>query len=109
MNQSISKDLNISKLYLTFGENMEFAIAKVSTKGQIVIPTSLRNNISKGDEFLMVKDDNKFILKNMKSLAKDLKDDLKFADEIDKAWKRYEKGTFKSMEASKFLKEIEKW
>ena len=88
---------------------MEFAIAKVSTKGQIVIPTSLRNNISAGDEFLMVKDKNKFVLKNMKTLADDLKDDLKFAEEVEKAWDRYDKGKFKSMEESEFLKEIEKW
>jgi AbrB family looped-hinge helix DNA binding protein len=88
---------------------MEFAIAKVSTKGQIVIPSALRSGISTGDEFLLVKDENKFVLKNMKHLAEDMKDDLKFAEEVDKAWERYDKGKFKSMEASKFLKEIEKW
>ena len=43
---------------------MEYAIAKVSTKGQIVIPASLRDDVEKGDEFLMIKDDGRIILKS---------------------------------------------
>ena len=54
---------------------MEFAIAKVSTKGQIVIPSSLRGDIHSGDEFLIVKDNGRMILKNMKKVAKDLKEE----------------------------------
>jgi len=88
---------------------VEFAIAKVSTKGQIVIPSTMRNDIMKGDEFLMVKDEEKFVLKNMKNLAKELREDLRFAEEVDKAWKRYDEGKFKSMESNEFLEELEKW
>ena len=73
---------------------MEFAIAKVSTKGQIVIPSSLRGNIVNGDEFLMVKDEGRIVLKNMKSIAYDLRDDILFAQKVDVAWKEYDKGKF---------------
>jgi len=85
---------------------VEFAIAKVSTKGQIVIPSNLRNNIKVGDEFLMVKDNERIVLKNMKGLASDLKDDLIFAERVDKAWKEYDKGKFITKTKEEFLKEL---
>jgi len=85
---------------------MEFAIAKVSTKGQIVIPSTLRNNIKVGDEFLMVKDNERIVLKNMKGLASDLKEDLIFAERVDNAWKEYDKGKFIKKSKEGFLKEL---
>jgi bifunctional DNA-binding transcriptional regulator/antitoxin component of YhaV-PrlF toxin-antitoxin module len=88
---------------------MEFAIAKISTKGQIVIPHNLRGDITSGDEFLMVKENNNIILKNVKDLAENLRDDFKFAKHVSKAWERYDQGKFKSMPAKEFLEELEKW
>lgn len=85
---------------------MEFAIAKVSTKGQIVIPLPLRKNIHTGDEFLIVKDNNRMILKNIKDVAQDLKDDLIFAERVEKAWKDYDKGKFVTKSKDDFLKEL---
>ncbi|MDD5331578.1 MAG: AbrB/MazE/SpoVT family DNA-binding domain-containing protein [Candidatus Nanoarchaeia archaeon] len=85
---------------------MEYAIAKVSTKGQIVIPTSLRENINSGDEFLMVKDGDRIILKNLKGLASNLKDDLVFAEKVEKAWQEYDKGKFETKSKEGFLKEL---
>ncbi|MBN2052325.1 AbrB/MazE/SpoVT family DNA-binding domain-containing protein [Candidatus Woesearchaeota archaeon] len=85
---------------------MEFAITKMSTKGQVVIPSSLRKNIRTGDEFLIVKDDERIIMKSISSLASELKDDLRFAERVDKAWKDYEKGKFKTKTKEEFLKEL---
>ena len=85
---------------------MEYAIAKVSTKGQIVIPSSLRGNIHDGDEFLMVKDDNRIVLKSMKSLASKLKEDLIFATRVEKAWQEHDKGKFETKSKDEFLKEL---
>lgn len=85
---------------------MEYAIAKVSTKGQIVIPTPLRDDIETGDEFLMIKDDGRFILKSMKSLASSLRDDLAFAEEVEKAWQEYDKGKFQKKSKEDFLREL---
>jgi AbrB family looped-hinge helix DNA binding protein len=87
---------------------MEVAVTKVSSKGQIVIPSSMRKNIAVGDEFLIIKEDNKFIMKKINELAKDLKKELVFAQRIEKAWNLYEKGKFKSASAKKFLEELEK-
>jgi len=85
---------------------MEYAIAKVSTKGQIVIPNSLRREIQTGDEFLIVKDEKRIILKNVKDMAKDLKEDLVFAKRVEKAWQDYDKGKFVKKSKDDFLKEL---
>ena len=86
--------------------HMEFAIAKVSTKGQIVIPNSLRTNIRTGDEFLIVKDYSRMIFKNIKDVAQDLKDDLIFAERVEKAWRDYDNGKFETKSKDDFLKEL---
>lgn len=85
---------------------MEYAIAKVSTKGQIVIPTHLREDIETGDEFLLIKDDGRIILKSMKSLASNLRDDLAFAEEVEKAWQEYDQGKFQKKSKEDFLREL---
>ena len=85
---------------------MEYAIAKVSTKGQIVIPSSLRIGVNTGDEFLMIKDNEKIILKSMKSLASNLKEDLIFAERVEKAWQDYDKGKFIRKSKDDFLKAL---
>ena len=89
-----------------FGDIMEFAIARVSTKGQIVIPSSMRTDIKTGDEFLMVKDGGRIVLKDMKGLAADLKDDLIFAERVEKAWQDYDAGKFITKSKDEFLKEL---
>jgi len=85
---------------------MEYAIAKVSTKGQIVIPNRLRRNIKTGDEFLIIKDDKRMILKNIKDMANDLKDDLIFAEKVEKAWQDYDKGKFITKSKDDFLNDL---
>lgn len=88
---------------------MDFAIAKMSTKGQIVIPSSLRKDFQSGEEFLMVKCEGKLVIKKISDLAKSFREDLKFADNVDKAWEEYETGKFKSMSKDDFLEELDKW
>ena len=87
---------------------MEFAIAKVSTKGQIVIPIPLRKGIASGDEFLIVKDDSRIIMKNVKALANELKEDLMFAERVEKSWLEHDKGKFVTKTKDEFLKELGK-
>jgi len=88
---------------------MEFAIAKMSTKGQIVIPAQLRENMHSGDEFLIVKDEGRMILKNVREIAENLKDDIAFARKTDAAWKRIEEGKGVKMEFDDFIQEMKKW
>lgn len=85
---------------------MELAIAEASTKGQIVIPSPLRKDIHSGDEFLIVKDNGRLIMKNMKTLAQKFKKDLTFAGRVEKAWQEYDNGKFKTKAKNDFLKEL---
>jgi len=87
---------------------MDIAITKISSKGQIVIPTHLRKGISVGEEFLIIRDHDRLIMKKISELTKQFKEDLKFAQRVEKAWKTYEKTKFKSLSANKFLEELEK-
>ena len=59
---------------------------------------------------------NKFWLKkgttlstqDIVDLAKDLKQEIEFAQRLEKAWTSYEKGKFKTKSAEKFLEELDK-
>lgn len=88
---------------------MEIALTKMSSKGQIVIPSEMRKNFKKGEKLVLIQNEKQLILKKMTDLAKNLEEDFIFAKRTEAAWKRYEKGTFKSMDADEFLKEVKKW
>ena len=87
---------------------MEIAITKISSKGQIVIPSNMRKDLFVGEELLIIKDHDRLIMKKITEVTKKLKEDLDFARRVEKAWEHYEKGKFKSLSADKFLKELEK-
>lgn len=89
--------------------DMDYAIAKMSTKGQIVIPKELRSGLAPGDEFLIIKDEDRIVLKRMESVADELREDLAFAQRVEEAWKRHDTGTRSKRSASKFLGELERW
>ena len=88
---------------------MEIALTKMSSKGQIVIPSELRVGIKEGEQLIVIKNDRQLILKKACSLNKNLKDDLEFAKRTEKEWERYERGEFTSSTAKGFLKNLEKW
>lgn len=88
---------------------MEIAITKMSTKGQIVIPSEMRNNFDVGEKLLVIKSDNQLIIKKASKLDKQLKEDIEFSKRVGEAWKRYDNGEFIKMSADDFLKELDKW
>ena len=88
---------------------MEVAITKLSSKGQIVIPSEMRKNIPIGEKLFIIKNRNQWILKRVKDIDKNFEDDLKFAKRTEEAFKRYERGQFKEVDGKKFLKMLENW
>lgn len=88
---------------------MEIAITKISSKGQIVIPSEFREDLKEGEQLIIIKNNHQLILKKVSELDKNLKEDLEFARRTEEAWERYEKGQFKSSTAKDFLKDLEKW
>ncbi|MFH1307586.1 MAG: AbrB/MazE/SpoVT family DNA-binding domain-containing protein [archaeon] len=83
-------------------------VTKISSKGQIVIPSEMRNNLKEGDELLIIKDDDRIILKKVSGVTEKMREDLDFAKRTEEAWQSYEKGEFISQSADKFLEELEK-
>ena len=86
---------------------METAIAKISSKGQIVIPSHMRKDIKVGEEFLLIKDQNRIILKKISQVTDKLKEDLRFARHVEKAWIDHNQGKFTKKNAADFLEEID--
>ena len=40
---------------------MSMNLIKMSSKGQIVIPANMRNDLREGEEFVIIKDDERFL------------------------------------------------
>ena len=87
---------------------MEIALTKLSSRGQIVIPSELRDGLEEGDVLIVIKNDHQLILKKASELDKQLSQDLEFAKRTEASLKRYEKGEFKSLPADKFIELLDK-
>jgi AbrB family looped-hinge helix DNA binding protein len=88
---------------------MEIDITKMSSKGQVVIPLEMREDIEEGEKLIIIKNDHQIIMKKASEMEKNLKEDLEFAKRTEEAWKQYEKGKFSSSNVQDFLKELKKW
>jgi AbrB family looped-hinge helix DNA binding protein len=88
---------------------MEIALTRMSSKGQIVIPSELREDMKEGEQLIIIKNGHQLILKKASEMDKNLKEDLEFAKRTEAAWERYEKGEFKTSTAKEFLSDLEKW
>ncbi|MFA5212863.1 MAG: AbrB/MazE/SpoVT family DNA-binding domain-containing protein [Methanoregula sp.] len=88
---------------------MDVGITHVSSKGQIVIPSSMRNNLSEGEELLIIREGGRYILKPLDELKPALKDDIIFAGKTEEAFSEYLKGSFKRTDKDTFLDELASW
>ena len=88
---------------------MEFAITKMSSKGQIVIPAAMRTDIEEGEKLLLIQNDKHLIMKKASDLDKNMAEDIEFARRTEEAWKRIEQGKGIKMDFDKFIDEMKKW
>ena len=88
---------------------MDVNITKMSTKGQVVIPAEMREDIKEGEKLLIIKNKDQLILKKVSDLDEELKEDLEFARRTEEAYKRYDKGEFITMDFDKFMEQLKKW
>lgn len=84
-------------------------VTKMSSKGQIVIPSNMRGNLKEGDELLIIKDEDRIILKKADKLTEQMKEDLEFARRTEEAYKRHERGESIEMDFDEFISEMKKW
>jgi AbrB family looped-hinge helix DNA binding protein len=88
---------------------MDVAITKMSSKGQVVIPTSMRTDLPEGERILLIKDGERIILKRLTDLEPALQDDVLFAEKTEEAFEEYKKGTFIRKKEGEFIDEIDSW
>ena len=83
-------------------------ITRVSSKGQIVIPQEMREGLEEGDKLIVIKNGDQLILKKAENFDKNIEEDLEFAKRTEEAWRRYEKGEFRSASIEEFLDKLAK-
>ena len=83
---------------------MDIAITKMSSKGQIVIPSEMRKDIKEGEKLVVLKSGDNLMLLKIGKLGKKLEEDLEFARRTEEAWQSYERGEFKEMDFDEFIK-----
>ena len=88
---------------------MDIAITKMSSKGQVVIPSNMRENIDEGEKLMLIKNKDQIILKKVSDFDKNLEEDLKFAKRTEDAFKRIENGDKTVMDFDDFIDELKKW
>jgi len=88
---------------------MDVAITRMSSKGQIVIPASMRTDLPEGEKLLIIKEGDRYILKPLTDLEPQIRDDLLFAEKTEQAFAEYRKGTFTRKSEEDFTDEIASW
>lgn len=84
-------------------------ITRMSSKGQVVIPSYMRDDLKEGDELLIFKDEGMWILKKADEVSEQMKEEFEFARRTEEALKRYDKGEFIELDGEEFLKELDEW
>ncbi len=88
---------------------MEVAITKVSSKGQIVIPSELREDLYEGEKLVLIKSNNQFIIKKVSDFSKNLEEDLEFAKRTEESLKRIDNEEGVNLEFDDFIKDMKNW
>ena len=89
--------------------NSKEEFTRVSSKGQIVIPKDIRDNlnIQEGDLLAAVSEENVIILKKID--PKITEEEKILLKRIKEAWDSIDRGEYTEMEGSVLLKEMKKW
>ena len=81
-------------------------ITKLSTKGQIVIPEKIREDIETGTAFTIVKQGDLIILKMIKGFSEEEIQEMK---ELEGIWKEIDEGKCVSQTKEEFFREMNAW
>ena len=86
---------------------MDIAITKMSSKGQIVIPSEMRRNFKEGEKLLLIQDKDQLIVKKMQQFSKTFEEDIIFAKRTEAALKRLEnKKNKRKLDFDEFIEEL---
>lgn len=79
---------------------------KLSTKGQIVIPESLRRGFAEGTVFTISRKDDLLFLKKVEGLTAEEEKEM---NELNEIWKDIDEGKGITLSKEEFLKEMNSW
>jgi AbrB family looped-hinge helix DNA binding protein len=88
---------------------MDVAITKMSSKGQVVIPASMRSNLPEGERILIIRDGERIILKPLSEIEPAVREDILFAERTEQALGEYSKGMFAKKKEGDFIDEMKSW
>ena len=88
---------------------VSISLTRISSKGQIVIPSDMRKDFKEGEELLIIKDEDRIVLKKSTMVSEQMKEDLEFAKRTDEALRRIESSKNTRMNFNDFLNEMKKW
>jgi AbrB family looped-hinge helix DNA binding protein len=88
---------------------MDVAITKMSSKGQVVIPVSMRTGLPEGEKLLLIRDGERIILKPLSEIEPAVREDILFAEKTEQALEEYSKGMFVKKKEGDFIDEMKSW
>ncbi len=89
---------------------MEIGIATMSSRGQIVLPKEVRKDVSNGEQFLIIREQDKWVMKKASAKDKTFREDLAFAQKTEDALVRMQKEDSLSFDSvDDFLQASQKW
>jgi AbrB family looped-hinge helix DNA binding protein len=88
---------------------MEVGITRMSSKGQIVIPASMRADFPEGEKLLVIHDGERIILKPLSEIEPAVREDILFAEKTEQALEEYSRGAFTRKKADAFIDEMKSW
>ncbi|KQC10982.1 MAG: AbrB family transcriptional regulator [Methanolinea sp. SDB] len=88
---------------------MLIGITRMDSRGQIVIPATMRSDLVEGAQLLVTREGDRFILKPIDDLEPTEREDILFAERTERAFLAYEKGGFSGKKDTDFIEDLESW
>ncbi len=90
-------------------QRKDIEFVKTSSKGQVVIPSSIRKKLSihEGSVFVVTTQNDIIVFKKVKTEI--TTEDLKTLNLVEEAWNDIEKGRYKLRSKDDFFKELKEW
>ena len=84
-------------------------LTRISSKGQVVIPSDMREDFKEGEELFIIKDEDRIVLTRATKISEQMREDLDFPKKTDEALKRIESGEGNKMNFDDFINEMKRW
>lgn len=90
---------------------MDVEIVRMSSKGQFVLPLSMRKRLKvvKGGKLMLIENKGTVVARPISQMGDDIEDEIYMMERAAKGWEEIEKGRSKTMTEAEFIKELSTW